>query len=53
MAMAARPTYDVMCWHQHLGHLNVAAVCNLACNHSTGIEFDEDAAYDADCMASI
>ena len=53
MAMAERPTYDVMCWHQHLRHLNVAAIHNLACKHSTGVDLDEDAAYGADCMACI
>ena len=52
-AMVARPTYDVMRWHQRLGHLNVAAVRDLARNHSTGIDLDEDAAYDTDCMACI
>ena len=53
MAMAARPTYDIMCWDQCLGHLNVATICDLACNHSTGIDLDEDAAYDADCITCI
>ena len=39
-----------MRWHQRLGHLNGVDVQNLAWNHATGIEIDEDAIY---CMMQI
>lgn len=53
MGMVAIPTYDVMHWHQYLGHLNVAAAHDLACNHAIGKDLDEDAAYGADFIACI
>ena len=53
MPMVTRPTYDVMCWHQCLGSLNFATVCDLGYNHAIGIYLAEDAAYDANCMACI
>jgi hypothetical protein len=33
--------------------LNIAAVCDLARKHATGVEFNEDFLYDANCLACI
>lgn len=42
--------FDVMRWHQRLGHLNVADVRNLTRNYALGINLNED---NADCTACI
>jgi gag-polypeptide of LTR copia-type/Pol polyprotein, beta-barrel domain/Zinc knuckle/GAG-pre-integrase domain len=53
LALAAKQSFDVMRWHQRLGHLNVAAVRELAQKRATGIELEENFPYDADCLACI
>ena len=41
-----------MCWHQCLGHLNIADLHNLAQNHAMGIDIEDDTVRN-DCLACI
>ena len=53
MSLTVKPDNDVMHWHQHLGHFNIANVQSLAEKHVTGIEIIEDNIPSAGCLACI
>ena len=52
-ALTIKPNNDVMCWHQRLGHLNIADIRNLAKKQATGIDIAYGNISSADCIACI